>query len=295
MSETNTTRLPRHVAIIMDGNGRWAKAHKLAVAQGHRQGTEALRAIIRESSDIGIEALTIYAFSTENWRRSRAEVSTLMSLLLEYFTSEIDELDEKNVCIRILGDKDGLPAPQRDALIAAETRTARNTGLKLNIAINYGGRAEIVRAARMLAQKAVSGEITPEDIDENAFAAAYFVGSRFGKRKLIPAVSPNKTVAGAVAGLIGSMLTALIIYGLTLAFMPSADVSLMPPIWHFVIIGFVGGIAGELGDLFASLVKRHCGIKDYGNIFPGHGGMMDRLDSVLFVSVLIYLYQSLMW
>lgn len=69
----------------------------------------------------------------------------------------------------------------------------------------------------------------------------------------------------------------------------------MPPIWHFVIIGFVGGIAGELGDLFASLVKRHCGIKDYGNIFPGHGGMMDRLDSVLFVSVLIYLYQSLMW
>ena len=125
--------------------------------------------------------------------------------------------------------------------------------------------------------------------------AAYFVGSRFGKRKLIPAVSPNKTVAGAVAGLIGSTLTALIIYGLTLAFMPAADVSLMPPIWHFVIIGFVGGIAGELGDLFASLVKRHCGIKDYGNIFPGHGGMMDRLDSVLFVSVLIYLYQSLMW
>ena len=141
MSETNTTRLPRHVAIIMDGNGRWAKAHKLAVAQGHRQGTEALRAIIRESSDIGIEALTIYAFSTENWRRSRAEVSALMSLLLEYFTSEIDELDEKNVCIRILGDKDGLPAPQRDALIAAETRTARNTGLKLNIAINYGGKS----------------------------------------------------------------------------------------------------------------------------------------------------------
>ena len=100
MSETNTTRLPRHVAIIMDGNGRWGKAHKLGVAQGHRQGTEALRAILRERSDIGIEALTIYAFSTENWRRSRAEVSALMSLLLEYFTSEIDELDEKNVGIR---------------------------------------------------------------------------------------------------------------------------------------------------------------------------------------------------
>ena len=111
---------------------------------------------------------------------------------------------------------------------------------------------------------------------------------------LVPTLG-DTAVAGAVAGMIGSTLTALIIYGMTLTFMPAADVSLMPPIWHFVIIGFVGGIAGELGDLFASLVKRHCGIKDYGNIFPGHGGMMDRLDSVLFVSVLIYLYQSLMW
>lgn len=125
--------------------------------------------------------------------------------------------------------------------------------------------------------------------------AAYFVGSRFGKRKLIPAVSPNKTVEGAVAGIIGSTITALLIYWLTRTFMPAADLDLLPPIWHFAIIGVVGGIAGEIGDLFASLVKRHCGVKDYSNIFPGHGGMMDRLDSVLFVSVLIYLYQSLMW
>lgn len=157
-------KLPRHVAIIMDGNGRWAKAHALAVAQGHRRGTETLRAIIRESSDIGIEALSLYAFSTENWKRSAAEVNALMSLLLEYFTGEIDELDENNVRIRILGDKDGLPGPQRDALIAAERRTAENTGLKLNIAINYGARDEILRAAKALARRAKDGTLDPDSL-----------------------------------------------------------------------------------------------------------------------------------
>ena len=162
--------LPRHVAIIMDGNGRWAKQHKIQVALGHRKGVETLRAIIRESSDLGIESLTLYAFSTENWRRSPEEVSALMGLLLEYFTSEIDELDEKNVRIRILGDKDGMPDKQRAALYNAEERTKNNTGLNLNIAINYGGRAELVRAAQVLAAKAVKGEITPEDIDETALA-----------------------------------------------------------------------------------------------------------------------------
>ena len=172
MSES--AKLPRHVAIIMDGNGRWAKAHKLLVAQGHRRGTETLRAIIRESSDIGIEALSLYAFSTENWKRSPAEVGALMSLLLEYFTSEIDELDEKNVCIRILGDKDGLPGPQRQALIDAENRTRNNTGLKLNIAINYGARDEILRAARDLAGRAARGEIAPETITAADFEAALY-------------------------------------------------------------------------------------------------------------------------
>ena len=162
--------LPRHVAIIMDGNGRWAKKHKLQVALGHRTGVEALRGVIRESSDLGIEALSIYAFSTENWRRDQAEVEALMGLLLEYFSLEIDELHKNNVCIRILGDKEGMPEKQREALIRAEERTAQNTGLKLNIAINYGGRAELARAARMLAEKAVRGEIRPEDIDEDALS-----------------------------------------------------------------------------------------------------------------------------
>ena len=172
MSEVK--KLPRHVAIIMDGNGRWAKSHALQVAMGHRKGVEALRGVIRESSDIGIEALTLYAFSTENWRRSESEVSALMGLLLEYFSSEIDELDEKNVCIRILGDKQGLPAPQREAVIKAEERTKENTGLKLNIAINYGARAEIVTAVRALAEKVKNGQMEAGDIDEKAVADALY-------------------------------------------------------------------------------------------------------------------------
>ncbi len=168
------TLLPRHVAIIMDGNGRWAKQHKIRIALGHRKGVETLRAIIRESSDLGIEALSLYAFSTENWRRSPEEVSALMGLLLEFFTSEIDELDQKNVCIRILGDKEGMPEKQREALYNAEARTDKNTGLKLNIALNYGGRAELVRAAQILAEKAVQGEIKPEEIDEAALSDALY-------------------------------------------------------------------------------------------------------------------------
>ena len=153
----NLEGLPKHVAIIMDGNGRWAQQHKIQIALGHQAGVESLRDIIRESSDIGINTLSLYAFSTENWRRSEKEVNALMALLLRYFESEIDELDEKNVRIRILGDKQGLPEPQRNAVIRAEERTKNNTGLNLCIALNYGGRAEILRAARSLAQQVKNG------------------------------------------------------------------------------------------------------------------------------------------
>ena len=163
-------RLPRHVAVIMDGNGRWAKQHKVKVALGHRTGTEALREIIRNTSDLGIQALSLYAFSTENWARPQAEVDALMQLILDFFQSEIDELDAKNVRITILGDKEGLPPRQRDALMEAERRTLNNTGLRLNIAINYGARAEAVRAARLLAQDAATGRLAPEQIDERAFS-----------------------------------------------------------------------------------------------------------------------------
>ena len=172
----NEQKLPRHVAIIMDGNGRWAKQHMLKVAMGHRAGVEALRSIIRESSDIGIKALSLFAFSTENWRRSETEVAALMQLLLEYFGSEIDELDENNVRIRIMGEKEGLPSPQREALYRAEERTKDNTGLNLCIAINYGGRQELVRAARILAEKVRAGEMAPEDIDEQALSDCLYTG-----------------------------------------------------------------------------------------------------------------------
>lgn len=167
-------RMPRHVAIIMDGNGRWATNRGLPRTAGHAAGVEALRDIIRASDDWGIQALSLYAFSTENWARSREEVGALMSLLLKYFESEIDELDQKKVCIRILGDVDGLPAPQREAVCKAMERTKNNGGLKLNIALNYGGRAELVRAAQRLAAKAAAGEIKPEEIDEKALEAELY-------------------------------------------------------------------------------------------------------------------------
>lgn len=154
----------------MDGNGRWAKQHKVKVALGHRTGTETLREIIRSSSDIGIEALSLYAFSTENWARPTAEVEALMQLILDFFASEIDELVRSNVRITILGDKAGLPAPQREALEDAERRTCGLSGLRLNIAVNYGGRAELVRAARQLAAEVQSGVLTVDQIDEQAFA-----------------------------------------------------------------------------------------------------------------------------
>ena len=163
-------RLPRHVAIIMDGNGRWAKKHKLNVSRGHRQGTETLREIIRHTDDLGIEALSLYAFSTENWSRPAEEVAALMQLILDFFASEIDELCEKNVRILILGDKSALPEKQRETLIEAEQRTEKNTGLHLNIGVNYGSRAELVRATAEIARMVRNGEMQPEEITEQTIS-----------------------------------------------------------------------------------------------------------------------------
>ena len=159
-------RLPRHVAVIMDGNGRWAKKHRLSVSRGHRQGTENLREIIRHTDDLGIGALSLYAFSTENWNRPPEEVSALMQLILDFFASEIDELHRKNVRILILGDKSRLPDRQREVLEEAEKRTSGNTGLRLNIAVNYGGRAELVKAVKEIAALVKNGLLTEEEITE---------------------------------------------------------------------------------------------------------------------------------
>ena len=116
---------------------------------------------------------------------------------------------------------------------------------------------------------------------------AYFIGSRFGVRRLCPAVSPNKSLEGAAAGLAGSLVFSMIVFGIFSIF------TNMPPFWHSLVLGFLGGLSGQLGDLFASLIKRHCGIKDFGSIFPGHGGVMDRLDSVYWATVVMYVYLNL--
>ena len=136
MTREDFQKLPRHVAIIMDGNGRWAKKHRLNVAMGHRQGTETLREIIRHTDDLKIEALSIYAFSTENWKRSKEEVGALMQLILDFFASEIDELDEKNVRILILGDKAALPEKQVEQLTKLLFDGRENLSTQLGIRLD---------------------------------------------------------------------------------------------------------------------------------------------------------------
>ena len=144
----NPDRIPKHVAIVMDGNGRWATAKGLPRGAGHRAGVNALRDIIRFTSDIGVESLTIYAFSTENRKRPKEEIGILCGLLIEYFNREIDELHANGVRIRSIGDLSWFPTAVQETVRAAEQKTAENPGLKLNIALNYGGRAELVRAMR---------------------------------------------------------------------------------------------------------------------------------------------------
>ena len=178
MAREDFAKLPRHVAIIMDGNGRWAKKHKLNVAMGHRQGVETLREVIRHTDDLGIEALTIYAFSTENWNRSKEEVGALMQLILDFFKSEIDELMEKSVRILILGEKDVFPEKQREVLIEAENRSAANTGLTLNICLNYGGRAELTRAAKSIAQDVKAGVLSLDDVDEQLISKRLYTANQ---------------------------------------------------------------------------------------------------------------------
>lgn len=170
--------IPRHVAIIMDGNGRWATKRGLPRSAGHRAGMEALRDLITASSELGIEALTLYAFSTENWKRPRDEVGTLFSLVVEYFNREISELHEKGVRIRVLGDISCVPQKARAALMRAEDITHDNSGLKLNLAINYGARAELVRAAKALAEDVSNGGMAPDAIDEAAVSSRLYTSGQ---------------------------------------------------------------------------------------------------------------------
>jgi undecaprenyl diphosphate synthase len=167
-------RLPVHVAVIMDGNGRWAKAKGLPRSAGHRAGVERVRTIIRMSSDIGIRHLSLYAFSTENWKRPKAEVSTLMRLLLEYLRDELSELNEKNVRIKTLGDMSKLPKEVAAEVARATQTTKDNTGLTVNMAINYGARREIVDAVK----KAVRQARDISEIDEKYVASLLYTAGQ---------------------------------------------------------------------------------------------------------------------
>lgn len=171
MAIPDTSRLPRHIAVIMDGNGRWATERGLPRVAGHRAGVEALRDIIKTCSRLGIEMLTLYAFSTENWKRPPEEVDALMQLLVEYLRAEIDELHQNGVCVRAIGRVEELPAFDREEIARAEARTRDNTGLKVNLALNYGGRREIADAARAIAERVKAGGLAPEEITPDVVAA----------------------------------------------------------------------------------------------------------------------------
>ncbi|NLC76652.1 MAG: isoprenyl transferase [Clostridia bacterium] len=163
--------IPAHIAIIMDGNGRWAQRRKLPRAAGHRQGVESLRAMVEACLDLGVKILTVYAFSTENWKRPKEEVDILMKLLVEYLEKEIAELDRQGVRITPIGDINKLPAPAVRQLKKAVNQTKDNERLILNIALNYGGRAELVMAVKAIAELVKSGELAIDVITEEVVAA----------------------------------------------------------------------------------------------------------------------------
>jgi undecaprenyl diphosphate synthase len=164
------TNLPRHVAITMDGNGRWATAHGVPRAAGHRAGLKPTRMAIQECARRGVEALTLFAFSSENWNRPADEVSSLMTLFVDSLDREIDELHANRVRVRFIGDRKLLAVRLQSRIAAAEQRTGGNDGLKLQIAMSYGGRWDIVQAAQELARQCSSGSIRAADIDEARFA-----------------------------------------------------------------------------------------------------------------------------
>lgn len=154
----------RHLAIIMDGNGRWAKSRRLPRIAGHREGVEAVRRVVEAAPGLGLQVLTLYAFSSENWKRPADEVTDLMGLLRHYVSHEIDNLHRNNVCLDFIGDWRSLKPDLVALLDAARVRTAGNTGLKLVMALNYGGQGEIVRAAKAIATKAATGALDPDSI-----------------------------------------------------------------------------------------------------------------------------------
>ena len=169
--DLDKTKLPAHVAIIMDGNGRWAKKHLLSRIKGHEKGAEAVRTVVRACRELGIAHLTLYAFSTENWQRPKKEVAALMTLLTKFLKSEQQELAAKDIRLAVIGEIERLPANVQQALNETMELTRSNSALQLNLALSYGSRTEIVRMARQIAKEAQNEQLDPDDINAEIVAA----------------------------------------------------------------------------------------------------------------------------
>jgi undecaprenyl diphosphate synthase len=168
---SDALKSPRHVAVIMDGNGRWATQRSLPRTEGHRHGVEAVRRLVRAAIECGTEYVTVFTFSSENWRRPRAEVNYLFALLRRFIRQDVAELHSAGVRIIVIGERAGLDSDIVQMIEECETLTAGNSTLNLIVAFNYGGRTEIVQTARALAGKVARGELSPDEIDESTFAA----------------------------------------------------------------------------------------------------------------------------
>lgn len=173
----NKELLPKHVAVIMDGNGRWAQKNRVNRLQGHNAGMLAMKEIIKRADVIGVKYLTVYAFSTENWKRSAEEVGGIFGLLVKYVASELEELDRNNVKVRILGDYNNIPKTAVNSIEKALAATKDNDGLQFSIALNYGGRQEIARAVRQICYLVEAGEIKGQDIDEELISQYLYTGA----------------------------------------------------------------------------------------------------------------------
>lgn len=169
-------RIPAHVAIIMDGNGRWAKKRNMPRVMGHNAGMKSMKEIVKKAATLGVKYLTVYAFSTENWKRSEEEVSGIFKLLIKYVDSELDELHRNNVKVNILGDCSRMSDKVNEKLNLTVEKTKNNTGLQFNIALNYGSRDEIVHAVKSIAEKIENGEVSVEDIDEQMIGKNMYTG-----------------------------------------------------------------------------------------------------------------------
>ena len=169
--DNNLDKVPAHIAIIMDGNGRWAKSRFMPRTYGHKVGVETIRKVVKECSRLGVKYLTLYAFSTENWKRPKDEVSALMGLLVKYLRNELEELHKNNVKILTIGDISKLPQACIEELDHAKEKTKDNTGLVMSLALNYGGRNDLVNAVKNISQEVVDGKISVDEIGDDLISS----------------------------------------------------------------------------------------------------------------------------